>query len=107
LLGFAITAESIVLGLWGSERLAVVRESKHYATLWRVFMATIRSLGLATGFCLLGLVFDRDGDPNRVILYLCFAASLLAVARLIRCIWILEQVVLLVSGPSKERKGGE
>ena len=40
LLGFAITAVSIVLGFSTTERLAVVRESKHYQTLWTVFAAS-------------------------------------------------------------------
>lgn len=48
LLGFVITAASIVLGFSGSESLAVVRGSKHYPTLWPVFTASIRALAFAT-----------------------------------------------------------
>jgi len=107
LLGFAITAESIVLGLSGSERLEVIRESKHYATLWRVFISSIRALGLATAIALLGLVLDRDSRPCQPVLVLNLFGIVLASQRLLRCIWVLENVVALVSAPSKERKGGE
>src|SRR6185312_3132354 len=57
LLGFVITATSIVLGFSGSESLSVVRESSHYPVLWRTFGATIWALAAATLvalFCLLG-----------------------------------------------------
>lgn len=97
LLGFAITAESIVLGLSGSEQLEVVRKSVHYKTLWKVFMSTIRSLGIATILCIVALVFDRDLSPCRWFMYPAVFGGLWATARLCRCIWILEQVVLLAS----------
>src|SRR4051812_5410750 len=35
LLGFSIAVTSIVLGFSSSDRLAVLRESPHYPTLWR------------------------------------------------------------------------
>ncbi|HMQ17002.1 MAG TPA: hypothetical protein PKC49_13615, partial [Phycisphaerae bacterium] len=62
LLGFAITAESIVLGLSGHERLDIVRKSKHYPTLWRVFTATIRALAFAAVAPLFSL-FPHRGEP--------------------------------------------
>lgn len=107
LLGFAITAESIVLGLSGSERLEAIRESTHYTTLWRVFISAIRALGLATALSLVGLVLDRDIRPMWPCLLINVFGTVLASLRLLRCIWVLENVVALVSAPSKERKGGE
>ena len=107
LLGFAITAESIVLGLSSSERLEAIRESTHYATLWRVFISAIRALGLATALSLIALVLDRDNRPIWPCLLVTFFGTVLASLRLLRCIWVLENVVALVSVPSKERKGGE
>ncbi len=49
LLGFVITAASIVLGFSGSESLAVVRGSKHYPTLWRSLHCLHTGLGLCNG----------------------------------------------------------
>lgn len=105
LLGFAITAVSIVLGFSTTDRLAVVRESKHYPTLWKVFTATIRTLGLATVVALLGLILDRDNSPTKAVLYLTVFASLLGALRLGRCVWVLENVITLVTGNSKARSG--
>lgn len=107
LLGFAITAESIVLGLSGSDHLEPVRESRHYATLWRVFISAIRALGLATAFSLISLILDRESRPLMPCLIITVFGTGLAFLRLLRCIWVLENVVTLVSAPSKERKGGE
>jgi hypothetical protein len=107
LLGFAITAVSIVLGFSSSKRLAIVRESKHYSTLWKVFTAAIRTLGLATAVALVGLVIDRDNAPNRQILYLCVFASSLAALRLARCVWVLENIIGLITAPSKARPSTE
>jgi hypothetical protein len=105
LLGFTITAVSIVLGYAASDRLAVVRNSKHYPTLWKVFMATIRASGIATIVALVALILDRDTSPASILLYVCVWSTSLAVLRLVRCLWVLEQVVILVTGPAKERLG--
>lgn len=97
LLGFAIAAESIVLGLSGSEHLRIVRESRHYSTLWQVFRWTIRTLALATVAALVALILDRDKAPRTVCLYLSTFFGLLAAVQLARTIWVLEQVVKVVS----------
>lgn len=105
LLGFAITAESIVLGLSGHERLEIVRSSKHYSTLWKVFMATIRALAFATAAAFVALVADRENSTQSWALYVCVFGILLAIARLARCVWVLEQVTHLVSAqPTQEGK---
>jgi MFS family permease len=105
LLGFAMTAVSIVLGFSMSERLAVVRESRHYPTLWRVFLSGIKALGVATIVALIGLVFDRDSAPFRWVLYGCVMTAILAFLRLARCIWVLENIVSLVASPPKAPSG--
>src|SRR5207245_1100508 len=46
LLGFAITSVSIVIAFASHERLALVRKSEHYPTLWAVFMSSIKVLGV-------------------------------------------------------------
>ncbi|MBK9119769.1 MAG: hypothetical protein IPM18_09250 [Phycisphaerales bacterium] len=102
LLGFAITAESIVLGLSGHERLDIVRSSRHYPTLWRVFTATIRALAVAAAAALVALIADRDGTPAPWALYACVLGILLVIARLSRCVWVLEQVTHLVATAPSE-----
>lgn len=97
LLGFVITATSIVLGFSTSERLAVVRESAQYPTLWKTFSATIRSLAFATIVALVCLLFDRDAAPKAwLAIPLTFAVAL-SLLRIIRTIWVLEQIIGLVT----------
>jgi len=101
LLGFTITSVSIVLGYSANERLAIVRESKHYLLMWRVFTSAMRALAVATIISLVGLVVDRDSGPNYTILYINVFATLLASFRLARCVWVLENVIRLVTAPSR------
>lgn len=99
LLGFAITAASIVLGFSSSVRLRVVRESRHFPTLWKVFGAAIRALGLATVVSLVGLVVDRDEAPVYFIIYLLVFSFLLSCVRIARTVWVLENIIALMTGP--------
>lgn len=107
LLGFAITAQSILLALSDNERLEVVRESPHYETLWRVFTEAVRWLGIATFAAVVALIADRDAAPKIAALLFVATASVIASIRLVRLIWALENVVGLVSGPRKARRGDE
>lgn len=107
LLGFVLATVSIVFGFATHERLAVVRDSPHYTTLWRVFTSAIRVLGVSTVFLLVGLLVDRDTSPTRIVMYVCVLVFLLAIFRLARCVWVLEKVIGLVTAPSKARSGNE
>jgi hypothetical protein len=105
LLGFTIAAMAIVLGYASENRLRLVRESRHYPTLWHVFSAATRALALATCAALLGLVLDRDHAPAPLILDLCVGATALAVLRLARCLWVFERIIgLITARPASEAK---
>lgn len=104
LLGFAIAAESIVLALSQHDRLEVVRKSDYYPMLWKVFISTIRMLGLATMIAVLALILDRDSSSFRILPYLVFFAMCLTLFRVARCVWVLENVVGLVAKPAKDLK---
>lgn len=105
LLGFTIASVAIVLGYAASDRLALVRDSPHYETLWRVFIAAMRALGAGTIVALVGLVLDRDGAPSPPILYVCAGTTVLAMLRVVRCLWVFEHVIALVTAPTKARTG--
>jgi hypothetical protein len=102
LLGFAITASSIVLGFSASDRLRVIRESKQYNTLWQVFSSTIRALALATISSFISLIFDRDTHPVPLLLFFALFGAVLAFFRVWRTIWVLENVIALITMPSKQ-----
>jgi len=97
LLGFSITAVSIVLGFAASEKLEIVRKSKHYMDLWQVFKSAIKALAFATIFALLGLIFDKDINPVNFILYINLFTAILSVFRVARCIWVLENIIAIVT----------
>jgi hypothetical protein len=105
LLGFTIAAASIVLAFSNVSRMAALRESSHYVTLWRVFRAATWSLAVATALAFLSLVGDRDTHPNPVLMWLCFTSSLIAVAYLSNCLWVFDRVLTLLTDPSKARSG--
>jgi hypothetical protein len=96
LLGFVITALSIIIGYSTSEKFAFLRKSKHYPTLWNVFVSTIEALSVTTIMMVAGLVFDHDISPNHLILSLCVFTFLLSLLRLISCVWVLKLVIRIV-----------
>jgi hypothetical protein len=96
LLGFSITAMSIVLGFTTSERLALLRSSSHYKDLWAVFTSAIRVLGITTVLALIGLIFDREAVQRPYIFVVCVGLSTLCILRMARCLWVLERIVALL-----------
>ena len=102
LLGFCLTVISIVVGFSSYERLAIVRRSKHFETLWKVFFHTIDSLALLSLVTFICLIFDRDQSPIVWLEIGFFFFSLLSVFRLARSIWALKKIVWLVARPSQQ-----
>lgn len=101
LLGFVITALSVVLGLVTSERLKILRDSKYYKQLWDVFTSAIRVLGLTTTGWIIALFFDRDTAERPLILVVSLALSLLGAFRLARCVWVLERLVEVLTASAE------
>src|SRR5437879_4243607 len=101
LLGFVIATLTILLGFSESARFKVLRSSDFYPILWRTLLSATRWLALATLAAVVALVVDRDGAQNLGAFYGCIFTSLVAALRLARSIWILQNVVALVTGPSQ------
>ncbi|MXZ87436.1 MAG: hypothetical protein F4Z07_01100 [Dehalococcoidia bacterium] len=100
LLGFLIAVASLVMSFVSTERLTLLRTSTHYPAMWETFFQAARVLGALTVTALVCLMFDKDGasEPWLVVPFVLFMS--LSLARLIRVIWILEQIIGLVSRPS-------
>lgn len=96
LLGFVITALSITIGYSTSEKFEFLRKTKHYPTLWKVMISTVKALSIATIVMVIGLIFDRDRSPNYIILCLCVFATLFSLLRLNRCIWVLDNIIHII-----------
>lgn len=102
LLGFVIATAAIVLGFAPTDRFAVLRQSKHYRTLWRIFTSTIRALGFATLAALVALLVDRDKDHNAAAMIVFVGFQLFAIGRVARSVWALENVIKVVTTPVRD-----
>lgn len=103
MLGFVITTQAVILTFSSSGRLALLRESRHYPTLWHVFTSSIHALALATVLALLALFFDREWRPVSALQYAVGGSMVLTALRIIRTVWILEQVIILLTGSGQSR----
>jgi hypothetical protein len=104
LLGFIITAVSIALAFSASEKLTVLRDSKYYPQLWGVFLSATRCLATVTVAALVALIGDRDMAPIRWLTYAVWVLTVLSVARITRCIWVLENIVKIVTKPAENAR---
>jgi hypothetical protein len=97
LLGFLITATSIVLGFSVSDKLMVLRGSEEYPKLWKIFSSTIWILGVTTLVSLLCLLLDKDNNPVPFLIPVILTLTLLSLIRIARTIWALEHIIKLVT----------
>ena len=97
LLGFSITGLSLLLSFSSSPRLSLTRNSKHYPTLWKTLAQATRCLGALTISALVCLAWDKESAqlPWLVIPFCLFVG--LSVVRLLRVVWIVEQIVGIIS----------
>ena len=100
LLGFTLASASFALNAVSSLRLAVLRNSPHYPALWRTFIQTTWLLGMLTLTSLVCMIWDRESAPTTWLLVPLVLFGCLCVVRLVRMIWILEQVIGIVGKPS-------
>ena len=96
LLGFSIAVTSIVLNLSSAHGMKKLRKSKQYPKIWETFISTGRMLGMLTIVALFCLFIDTDRTPNSwLTIPLCFLL-LLSIWRVVRVLWILENIIELV-----------
>lgn len=106
LFGFIIAATSIILGLSGNVRLAIVKESDSYGDLWKTLFSAIKWLGVGTIATLVALVLDRSDEPKFWIVHAVLILTGMVVVRLWRCVWILQKTIDLVTRKSTVGSSG-
>ena len=97
LLGFSLTSVSIAIGLVPREQLSLVRGSKHYSTLWKVFMHAIYSLGALTIWALVSLVADKDSAPVPWVVIPTLMFFGLSLFRVLRMVWVFKNLIQIVT----------
>ncbi|MGO8946649.1 MAG: hypothetical protein ACLQUY_03075 [Ktedonobacterales bacterium] len=105
LLGFVLTAVSVILVYASNPRLTVIVEHGRFTDLTKVFFATIKSLGIATLAALLALLFDREQAPSDVFFCICMISVAWATSDFIHGIHVFEKIVGILVAPSKARRG--
>ncbi len=97
LLGYSITAVSIVIGYAANEKFQLIKDSKHYMDLWNIFTSSMKVFALTTLLSLIGLLVDRDNSPNILIFYILFFLVILSLFRISRSIWVLDKIIKIVA----------
>jgi hypothetical protein len=106
LFGFALPAISIALTNSQSEKLALLRKSKQWATLWRVFIGALRVFALVALLALGGIIFDRDDQPHPSFTYVIAFFVLLGLMRLYRILWAFERLIAVLVHPEVSPEPG-
>ena len=104
--GFALTAMSIVLAFAESPRLIILRRSRHWTTLWRVFTRGIRVFLTVALTAIAGLIFDKEGLPNPLAAYVVITVALLGAAQVYRVVWAFEKLVFIMTRSHPDASAG-
>jgi hypothetical protein len=101
LLGFAITAVSILVTLGDGPRITWLRQQDAFAQTRVVFMTAIRGLGIATLLYTALILLDDGNDVAAWLQGLIVAVFVLVVVRLGWLVWLLNQLVSLATEDRK------
>jgi hypothetical protein len=102
LLGFIITAFSIIIGFSQDGRFDVVFRSRHAPDLWAIFTSAIRAHAVATIAALIALVTDTETHHRQWPIVFLVGALILALFRLARVVWVIERMVALLAPRTRE-----
>lgn len=97
LLGFVITGMSILLTMGETESIKRLKMSKHYPQIFKVYLSSGKFLALSTVLSIMALIVDTNGAPKLWCLTIVGWAVLISVFRLLRCIWVLENMIGLAT----------
>ena len=102
LLGFMITASSIILGHLANEKFADFKKDVHYKTFWNTVTSSIKLLGLNTCLSVLALIFDRNTNPEIFLTDLVFGVTLLTIWRLFKAMRLMKLLLDIELIPSNQ-----
>jgi len=90
LLGFIITALSILLGIKENEFIKALKETDHYKNICYLYLDTSIWLGAATIFSIVGLLLVKSLLPTTIIGSFLFPAC---ITRIGRCLQMLSRII--------------
>lgn len=95
LAGIVIAGLAILLTVEKSYYMKILQKSKFYDEIFETFVIAIKRLLLGTGICIIALVLDKDDNSNIFLTYLVFWAVFLSTISLLKCVWVLKNVIKL------------
>lgn len=95
LLGIVIAGLAILLTMEKSSAMQILKKSPYYEELFNIFILSCKRLALGTLLCVVALVFDRALGPQLWLSYSVLWCVILSSISMIRCIWVLKNVVKL------------
>ncbi len=104
LLGFVLTAVSIVLLIGGLPRFKLLRQSKQYGAVFETFFHAVYVLAIGLIVATVGFVVDHD-NGGKISLWLeaiSFLTFALVVVRVWRCVALLRALALIAAKPFGE-----
>lgn len=105
MLGFILAAAAIIVTATPAGQMRLLRHSAHYSDLWACFRSAMRFLGAGTVVTLVGLAIT-DQTAARFVFFSVVALSVVASLRVARCVWALNWIIRIFTGPSLERAAG-
>ena len=99
LLGFIITGISILIAFLEAPQMRLIKKSKQYTNLFKIYTSAIKHLGLLTIFSIIGILVD-DPTISVIIFYLVIFFIITSTLRTWRCLWVLEQFIRIIQGSS-------
>ena len=97
LLGMVLLTQVLLINYSDRKSLEFFKRSKHYPLFWKIFSRSTRASATLALVAILSLVFDRDSSPCRLLLCLSASMGVLALVRLARCLWAVENMVEILT----------
>ncbi|MDR2020507.1 MAG: hypothetical protein LBQ14_07060 [Treponema sp.] len=92
LLGFLITGLSVLVGFLNNEKLNRLKDAGYYKDIFGIYFNAIVVCGIFIALSLWGLL-----SLSLLICHLISIAMFLLVARIWRCVWIVQQIAIIIN----------
>lgn len=102
LLGFTMATVTLMVGVFGLERLTLLREGNARTRIVAIFFSTMARLGVTMAFAFVGLIVDSGRVPLIEFELAMFAVSVVASTAVIRTVCVLKRIVELVLRPKRD-----
>lgn len=96
--GFVLLVISLLLVLNNTEKLHELKRSKHYRTIYTIFMSTIKYLAITIVVGLLAIILNSKSPPwlLTIMFYAVLWTVWISSLRLWRCVWVTKHIINII-----------